>query len=151
MLFRSIDSNQTFGARRAVRLALQGDVPAVSVEVDNLRFMQVLSNLLSNAVKYSPSGETVSVRASMAGERVRVEVCDQGSGIPPEFRPRIFQKFAQADSSDTRERGGTGLGLAITRELVERMGGQIGFESEPGQGTCFYIELPCSPLPVEQV
>ena len=151
LLQQGIDSNQTFGARRAVRLVLQGDVPAVSVEVDNLRFMQVLSNLLSNAVKYSPSGETVSVRASMAGERVRVEVCDQGSGIPPEFRPRIFQKFAQADSSDTRERGGTGLGLAITRELVERMGGQIGFESEPGQGTCFYIELPCSPLPVEQV
>ena len=92
-----------------------------------------------------------SVRAHMTGERVRVEVHDHGSGIPPEFRERIFQKFAQADSSDTRERGGTGLGLAITRELVQRMNGQIGFDSEPGQGTCFYVELPCNPLPAEQV
>ncbi|WP_339937702.1 ATP-binding protein, partial [Undibacterium luofuense] len=50
-----------------------------------------------------------------------------------------------------RERGGTGLGLAITRELVQRMNGQIGFDSEPGQGTCFYVELPCNPLPAEQV
>lgn len=76
--------------------------------------------------------------------QVRVEVTDRGPGIPDEFRPRIFQKFSQADASDTRQKGGTGLGLAITKELAERMGGTVGFESEPGRGTTFFVELPCA-------
>jgi DNA-binding response OmpR family regulator len=75
-------------------------------------------------------------------DNVRVEVTDHGLGIPAEFRSRIFQKFSQADSSDTRQKGGTGLGLSITKELVERMGGRIGFDSVEGQGATFYIELP---------
>jgi two-component system, OmpR family, sensor histidine kinase VicK len=83
----------------------------------------VLSNLLSNAVKFSPRGGEVVVAASAAARTVRIEVRDRGPGIDPEFHPQIFQKFAQADASDTRRRGGTGLGLAITRELVEQMHG----------------------------
>jgi signal transduction histidine kinase len=62
--------------------------------------------------------------------------------VPEAFRERIFQKFSQADSSDTRSKSGTGLGLSITRTLIERMHGSIGFESAPGRGTCFYFELP---------
>jgi DNA-binding response OmpR family regulator len=75
---------------------------------------------------------------------VRVTVRDHGHGIPEEFLDRIFKKFSQADSSDTRQKGGTGLGLFITRELVERMAGKIGFESTENQGTCFYVDLPIS-------
>jgi signal transduction histidine kinase len=69
-------------------------------------------------------------------------VRDHGSGIPEAFRHRIFQKFAQADASDARAKGGTGLGLSITQAMVERMGGRIGFTSEPGVLTVFFVEMP---------
>jgi DNA-binding response OmpR family regulator len=73
---------------------------------------------------------------------VRVSVTDHGRGVPPEFRARIFEKFAQADSSSTREKGGTGLGLSISRAIVERHQGRIGFTSEPGVATAFFFDLP---------
>ena len=73
--------------------------------------------------------------------RVRISVRDYGKGIPPQFQSRIFQKFSQADSSDSRSRAGTGLGLAISRAIVERLGGHIGFDTGPG-GTTFYFDLP---------
>jgi DNA-binding response OmpR family regulator len=79
-----------------------------------------------------------------------VEVNDHGQGIPADFQHRIFQKFSQADASDTRQKGGTGLGLAISRELIERMGGRMGFESEEGQGARFFFELPLWTAPVSQ-
>jgi signal transduction histidine kinase len=110
---------------------------------------QVLANFLSNAVKFSPAGGTVELSAGARAGWARISVSDQGSGIPDEFRARIFQKFSQADSSDTRQKGGTGLGLAICKELVERMGGRIGFESEPGRGTCFWFELPVARPPAQ--
>jgi CheY-like chemotaxis protein len=97
---------------------------------------------LSNAAKFSPSSSVVEVGVRSLGDRVRVFVKDRGPGIPLSFQRRVFEKFAQADASDVRQKGGTGLGLAITRELVERMGGSIGFETVPGQGTCFYFDLP---------
>jgi signal transduction histidine kinase len=86
---------------------------------------------------------------------VRVTVTDKGPGIPEEFRGRLFQKFSQADSSDTRQKGGTGLGLAICKEIIERMGGSVGVDSIPGKGASFYFDLPCedavpSPLPSHQ-
>jgi CheY-like chemotaxis protein len=84
----------------------------------------------------------VEVQLLRAGPRVRVEVRDHGPGIPAAFRKRIFQKFSQADASDTRQKGGTGLGLSISRAIIERLGGYIGFESEPGQGATFFFELP---------
>jgi signal transduction histidine kinase len=84
----------------------------------------------------------VSIRAGLDGQQVRVEVSDQGAGISEEFRARIFQKFAQADGSNTRQHGGTGLGLSICKTLVERMHGEIGFTSVPGQGSTFYFSLP---------
>src|SRR5205814_7258276 len=74
----------------------------------------------------------------------RVEVRDEGPGIPDEFRKRIFQKFSQADSSDARLKGGTGLGLSISRAIVERLGGQIGFDTQMGAGTTFYFEFPAA-------
>jgi signal transduction histidine kinase len=81
-------------------------------------------------------------RLATRDDTVRVAVTDSGPGIPEAFRGRIFEKFAQADGSDTRKKGGTGLGLSICRAIVERLGGTIGYETAAGQGTVFYFELP---------
>jgi len=112
------------------------------VAVDPERFIQVMSNLLSNAAKYSPPGGTVRVWAEQRAGTLRVNVRDEGPGIPGEFRTRIFEKFSQADSSATRAKGGTGLGLHIAQRFIEHMRGHIGFDSMPGAGATFWIELP---------
>ncbi len=138
----AIRDNQAYADRYGVRLHLAQGAGAVQVEVDTQRLQQVLANLLSNAAKFSPEGGAVAVRASLDGARVRVEVTDQGPGISAEFRERIFEKFSQADASDSRQKGGSGLGLAISRELIRRMNGTIGFESVTGEGATFYFELP---------
>jgi CheY-like chemotaxis protein len=101
-----------------------------------------MANLLSNAAKFSPAGSTVRVRAIECDPHVRIVVEDRGIGIPEQFRKRVFDKFAQADSSTSRRFEGTGLGLSITRKLTEAMGGTIGFTTVTDQGTTFYFELP---------
>ena len=142
LLAQSIESTRDYAQQYQVTLALQQPVDGVQVRVDGSRLQQVLSNFLSNAAKFSPHGGQVDIRVQMHDGVVRVTVIDHGPGIPAEFKERIFQKFSQADSSDTRTKGGTGLGLAISKELIERMDGQVGFESEEGQGARFYLELP---------
>ncbi|HEY9064440.1 MAG TPA: response regulator [Burkholderiaceae bacterium] len=113
---------------------------------DPSRLGQVLLNLSNNAVKFTERGEvTVAVTESAReGERVtlRFEVRDTGIGLTPEARARLFQPFTQADASTSRRYGGSGLGLAICRHLVERMGGEIGLDSEPGRGSCFHFSVP---------
>jgi signal transduction histidine kinase/DNA-binding response OmpR family regulator len=138
----ALADNQSYAQQYRVNYVLTQRVDGVTVDVDAQRLQQVLANLLSNAAKFSPEGGQVEVGVFHDQDRVRVEVTDRGAGIPLAFHDRIFQKFSQADASDTRQKGGTGLGLAITRELVERMGGRVGFESTPGEGTCFHFELP---------
>lgn len=111
------------------------------------RLAQVVTNLLSNAVKFSPEEGRVDVLLERRDGAIRVSVVDHGRGIPPEFRKRIFGRFAQAESADRREKGGTGLGLAISKAIVERHGGRIDYVSEPGRETTFFFEIPESPLP----
>ncbi|MGK1851791.1 sensor histidine kinase, partial [Klebsiella pneumoniae] len=112
-----------------------GELLKESLRVDGMRLQQVLGYFLSNAFKFTPAGGHIRVHSSLRGQRVRISVTDQGPGIPEAFRSRVFEKFAQADASDSRQKSGTGLGLAITKELIERMGGTVGFDCEPGQGT----------------
>lgn len=138
----AIEANHAYGEQFQVRYQLAETVPDAKVLVDADRLTQVMTNLLSNAAKFSPAGETVSVRIARHCGSIRVSVSDRGAGIPEEFRDRIFRRFSQADASDSRQKGGTGLGLAISRAIVEKMGGQIGFDSAPGAGTTFRFELP---------
>jgi len=134
----------SYAEQHDVRIVVNKIPKDIVVETDPDRFQQVMRNLLSNAAKFSPKGGEVVVSAGMKGHTVRVSVADHGPGIPPEFQKHIFQKFAQADSSDKRAKGGTGLGLSISKSIIDRLGGQIGFESTPGVGTTFYFELPAS-------
>lgn len=138
---RSMEENAGFAQSLSVHFVTPEPLCRTDVLVDPGRFLQVMANLLSNASKFSPAGAAIEVTARCNQGRVRVAVRDYGKGIPPEFQPRIFQKFSQADSSDSRSRAGTGLGLAISRAIVERLGGRIGFDTGPG-GTTFYFELP---------
>lgn len=117
-------------------------VAPVIVNVDASRVLQVMANLLSNAIKFSPSGQNVEVFLGVADGDAKVSVHDHGPGIQEDFRERIFEKFAQADGADTRARGGTGLGLSISKAIVERLGGTIGFDTSPGNGSTFYFALP---------
>jgi signal transduction histidine kinase len=144
-LDQALTDNRAYAERLGVRFVQRERCDAAHVVVDAHRLQQVMANLLSNAAKFSHAGAEVEIDARCLGNRVRVTVTDHGPGVPDDFRGRIFQKFSQADASDTRQRGGTGLGLAISRELIERMGGMIGFHSEPGQGASFYFELPLKP------
>jgi two-component system phosphate regulon sensor histidine kinase PhoR len=103
----------------------------------------VLSNLLDNAIKYTPPGGEVVVRVRAGGgRRLRVEVEDSGIGIPRKDLPRIFERFYRVDPGRSRALGGTGLGLAIVKHSVQAMGGQLGVESQVGQGTRFWVDLP---------
>ncbi len=151
LLDTSIRHNQPYADHYQIQLQFHAGDDAM-VTLDNLRFQQVLSNLLSNAVKFSPSGGLVRIHTKRIGDQIRISVIDQGPGIPLAFRERIFEKFSQADSADARSKGGTGLGLAIVRELTQRMGGQIFFDSEEGIGTQFHLEFPASAIacPVEK-
>ncbi len=125
-----------------VSLELARPADDAPVEVDTDRFAQIMDNLLSNAIKHSPAGGTVTVSLRLEQDGLMLTVADHGQGIPDAFKPRIFERFAQADASDARRRGGTGLGLAITRSLVQQMKGEIGFDSEQGRGTRFFLRLP---------
>jgi CheY-like chemotaxis protein len=134
--------NQPYGAKHDVRFFIEAPLADACVLADPHRLMQVMANLLSNAAKFSPPGAEVCIRAVEHDERVRIEVQDHGTGIPEAFRVRVFERFAQADSSTSRNFAGTGLGLNITREIIKAMNGTIGFETVSGEGTTFHFELP---------
>jgi heavy metal sensor kinase len=123
----------------ALRRELAADIEAVA-SPDLLH--RCVLNLVDNAIKYSGEGSTVTVRVVDSGGTARIEVEDNGPGIPAEALPHIFERFYRVDKGRSRREGGTGLGLAIVRELITAMGGSVGVSSEVGKGTTFWIELP---------
>jgi len=134
---------------RGVRLELRtGDLGLLNVSGDRTRLVQVFWNLLNNAVKFSPEGGRVSVSLSRLDGSARVEVEDEGQGIPPEFLPHVFERFRQADGSTTRVHGGLGIGLALVKSFVEAHGGTVIASSDgPGRGSRFAVTLPLIPAP----
>jgi len=143
LLQDAADTNRAYAEARGILLAL-GTLPRpVRVDVDAHRIQQVMANLISNAVKFSEAGGIVTLTAEEDGDMARVSVHDRGPGIPEAFKARIFERFAQADSADTRAKGGTGLGLSIAQAIVERHGGTLTFDSKPGD-TFFTFSVPLS-------
>jgi signal transduction histidine kinase len=126
-------------AKHEVEVEIESAPLPVMGNPDRLR--QVIGNLISNAIKYSPQGGVVEVSADRGNGSVRVEVHDEGMGIPLSQQPQIFTKFFRGDAPASGITG-TGLGLAVSRDIVESHGGRIGFTSAEGEGTTFFVELP---------
>ena len=127
-------------------LIFEINVPPVIVSTDDVRLRQVLLNLIGNALKFTPSG-AIRVSATFVREdRLRFDVSDSGIGIPKEDHAKLFQDFSQIEGSASRRFGGSGLGLAISKRVVSGLGGTIGVESEAGQGSTFWFELPVAAL-----
>lgn len=136
---------------------IAADVPFVIVG-DPKRLRQILINLMGNAMKFTKEG-TITIRAAQGGRNIsrpargfilRFEVADTGIGMAPEVAAKLFRPFSQADNSTSRKYGGTGLGLSICKKLVELMGGRIGVESTPGQGSTFWFEIPTEEVGTEE-
>lgn len=144
LLNEAVFINQAFADKYQVILRTQKLPESCQVIGDGQRIMQVLTNLLSNAVKFSRSNSVVDIQIGPSEKAgwVTISVIDSGRGIPKNMRATVFDKFVQADSSDTRGAGGTGLGLSVAKEIVENHGGELSFKSEEGKGTTFYFDLP---------
>jgi PAS domain S-box-containing protein len=154
---QAIEASRAHAESLGVTLRVDPSSTPGEVRADPDRLVQVVTNLLSNAIKYSPSGAEVAVSITATGKIVRIAVRDHGAGIPADFKARVYEKFAQADATDTRPKGGTGLGLSIVKGIVTRLDGSTGFSDAPGGGTTFHVELPAwqntldaAPAPIEE-
>jgi two-component system sensor histidine kinase KdpD len=126
-------------ARHSLVVEVEDDLPPIPL--DYVEIDQVLSNLIENAAKYSPPGTQIVVRARRTGREVRVEIADEGPGIPPSSVPHLFDPFYRVDESTPRTKG-LGLGLAVAKGLIEAHAGRIWVENRPGGGSVFQIALP---------
>ncbi len=142
LVLHAAQENKGYADSFGIELISEIDLSEARVLVDSDRFSQILGNLISNAVKFSKRSGRVVISASSRGADVRIAVQDQGIGIPKEHHDRLFQRFSQVDGSASRKVGGSGLGLAISKELTEQMGGEIGFVSEVGVGSTFWVRFP---------
>lgn len=131
-------------APMAAQLGVAIEVKETNAELvaDPDRVVQVLINLISNAVKFSPKGQAVSVESIESSNYIEVRVTDRGRGVPEKYRDIIFERFKQVEASDATKKGGTGLGLPICKAIIEQHDGQIGVDSQDGQGSTFWFRLP---------
>jgi len=134
-------SSQIEARKMTVNIEIDKDVHILG---DENALEQILSNLIDNATKYTPEGGRIVVRATQVLSTIRIEVIDDGPGIPPEHHDRLFERFYRVDAGRSREMGGTGLGLAIVKHLAATMGGQVGVESTPPNGALFWVSLPAT-------
>ena len=142
LLNEAVEANKGYAVEHNVTFICQDNEDGIQIEGDRHRLMQVLTNLMSNAAKFSRAGGRIEMSTMRDNDTVRVAVRDFGVGIPEEFQEHLFDKFTQADSSDTRQKGGTGLGLSISKAIIEKHNGAITFETETGVGSTFTVELP---------
>jgi len=146
---RAVESIRGLAQRK--RLTVAANISSeLSVLADSTAFDQVLTNLIVNAVKYTPEDGHVEIRADRARAEaagaavIHIDVCDDGSGIEPRHRLRIFERFYRVDPGRSREMGGTGLGLSIVKHLVGAMHGEVGVSDNPTGGSVFRVTLPAA-------
>ncbi|TVV73791.1 response regulator [Sphingomonas solaris] len=137
---RAMDDTRGLGTSKDVRLELRAPAEPLPILGDTERLLQVIGNLLSNAIRFSPVGGVVTLELTRDQRRVNLCVIDQGPGVPPDFRTRLFERFAQSGAGAAIP-GGSGLGLTISREIVRAHGGEIWFEDAPGGGAHFCLWL----------
>jgi len=144
-LKQAVQDNIAYAEQYRVKFILETVENNLQIYANKARLMQVMANLLSNAAKFSHDNGTVEISvAQQHDDTIRISITDHGQGIPKEFYSKIFDKFTQQDSSDTRNKGGTGLGLNISKVIIEKHGGHIGFTSAEGAGTTFYFDIPAN-------
>lgn len=142
LLEQSLEDNAAYGQQYNVNFLLTDKIEGAYINADKNRLLQVMANLLSNAAKFSPERSQIEISVSRPNEQdIRISVIDHGAGIPVSFLDKIFDKFTQSDSSDTRQKGGTGLGLNVSKMIVENMQGTIGVKTIEGEGSTFWIEF----------
>lgn len=147
VLEQAIILHQPYAEQFEMKMKFIKKVEESYIKVDKNRVLQVISNLMSNAVKFSNPGGEVTVITERKNDIIKISVQDKGMGIPEHAKHKIFTSFSQVDSSDTRSKGGTGLGLSISKLIIEKMGGEIGFESTLGKGSTFFFTLPTTAEP----
>jgi len=151
-LQETLDLMRPLATERVIELSTASALDSGSfVLADRHRFTQVLLNLVTNAIKYTPEGGSVTVSCGASGNGVlRIAVCDTGPGIPVEKLTRLFTPFDRLGAEQSTVQG-TGLGLALCHRLIEAMNGSIGVNSTIGEGSIFWVELPCAPPPLNRV
>ena len=141
----SVDGIRPTADAKSITLIYNADQTDIAVFADPERIQQIVNNLMSNAVKFTDEGGEISVTLDSSGDEARLVVRDNGQGIAPEFLPRVFERYKQANNSTTNRKGGLGLGLAIVKHLTELHGGSIRAESDgEGKGSTFIVHLPLS-------
>ncbi|MBT3358735.1 MAG: HAMP domain-containing histidine kinase [Rhodospirillales bacterium] len=137
----AVEENQGYAQSCGIGFRFAETTSHVNVHGDSMKLGQVIANLLSNAAKFSDKGKTVDVSLAVDNNIAKVSITDYGPGISKNFQRKFFQRFAQADASDTRQQSGTGLGLYISKSIIDGHGGTIGYDTQEGVGTTFFFTL----------